>query len=404
MYFDTTLNKPRIWSGSAWLNLEGNGVTSVGATAPIASSGGQAPTISISPATQSAAGSMSAADKTKLDGATAINTASAIVQRDSSGNIAATTVTGNLTGTASNASNLNNQAPSFYTNRANHTGTQTASTISDFDSSVRSSRLDQMAAPTTSLSLNAQRITGLADPQNAQDAVTKAYADALSNGLDVKQSVRVATTANINLSAPGTAIDGVTLANGDRVLVMSQTTASQNGLYVFNGSATAMTRSADADANAEVTAGLFVFVEEGTTNADAGFTLTTNNPIVVGTTALAFAQFSGAGQITAGAGLVKTGNQLAVGAGTGIVVSTGTVAIDTGVVVRKFSQNLGDGTSTAIAITHNLNSRDVTWQVYLNSGTFDDVIPDAQRTSANVLTLLFATPPTANQYRVVVHV
>ena len=140
----------------------------------------------------------------------------------------------------------------------------------------------------------------------ATSLVSKEYVDAVKVGLDFKDSVRVATTANISLSTAPAAIDGVTLSSDDRVLVKDQSTGSQNGLYVFNGSGSAMTRATDADANAEVTSGMFTFVTEGSTNADSGFVLTTDGSITVGSTALAFAQFSGAGQITAGAAMTKT--------------------------------------------------------------------------------------------------
>jgi len=189
--------------------------------------------------------------------------------------------------------------------------TLTASKISDFDTQVRTSRLDQMAAPTASVSLNSQKITNLADPTGAQDAATKAYVDATKQGLDVKDSVRAATTSNITLSGTQT-VDGVSLLAGDRVLVKNQTSASQNGIYdVVSGGS--WTRSADANADAEVTSGMFVFVEEGTSNADSGWVLTTDGSITLGTTSLAFTQFSGAGQVNAGAGLTKTGSTLDVG-------------------------------------------------------------------------------------------
>jgi len=185
-----------------------------------------------------------------------------------------------------------------------------ASNINDFDSQVRTNRLDQMAAPTSAVAFNGQKITGLADPTNDQDAATKAYVDAARSGLDVKASVRVATTANITLSGTQN-IDGVAVIAGDRVLVKNQNTASQNGIYVV--AAGSWSRATDADSDAEVTAGMFTFVAEGTENADSGWVLTTNDTITLGTTALAFAQFSGAGQITAGAGLTKSGNTIDVG-------------------------------------------------------------------------------------------
>jgi hypothetical protein len=196
--------------------------------------------------------------------------------------------------------------------RANHTGTQLAATVSNFDTQVRTSRLDQMAAPTAAVPLNAQKITGLADGTTGTDAVTKQQLDAVSSGLDVKASVHVASTGNLTLAAPGANIDGVAMVAGDRVLLKNQTAPAENGIYVWNGAAVAMTRAADADASAEVTAGMFTFVEEGTANSDSGWVLTTNAPIVLGTTGLVFAQFSGAGQIIDGNGLTKTGNTLDV--------------------------------------------------------------------------------------------
>ena len=142
--------------------------------------------------------------------------------------------------------------------------------------------------------------------------VTKEYVDAVKVGLDFKDSVRVASTANVTVSGPGAAIDGITLSSGDRVLLKNQSTASQNGIYVFNGAASALTRATDADSSTEVTSGMFVFVEEGTVNADQGFVLTTDGTITVGSTSLSFTQFSGAGQIVAGDAMTKTGNQLDV--------------------------------------------------------------------------------------------
>ena len=166
-------------------------------------------------------------------------------------------------------------------------------------------------------------------PSSDLQAATKGYVDATATGLDVKASCRVASTANIVL-ATGTAltIDGVVTVAGDRVLVKDQSTASQNGIYVV--AAGAWSRSTDADTSAEVTAGMFTFVSEGTANADSGWVLTTNDVIVLGTTDLGFAQFSAAGQIIAGDGLTKTGNTLnAVGTSGRIVVGVDNIDLAT---------------------------------------------------------------------------
>ena len=162
------------------------------------------------------------------------------------------------------------------------------------------------------IDVNNSRISNITDPTQAQDAATKAYVDAVKQSLDIKDSVRVATTANVTIASDlnvGDTIDGVTLADGDRVLVKDQTTGSENGIYVAGSSPV---RSADANASDEVTSGMFVFVEEGTANADNGFVLTTDGTITLDTTALTFVQFSGAGQIVAGDALSKTGNTLNV--------------------------------------------------------------------------------------------
>ena len=148
----------------------------------------------------------------------------------------------------------------------------------------------------------------------ATSLATKEYVDAVKTGLDFKDSVRLATTANGTLGsafANGQSVDGTTLATGDRILLKDQSTASENGIYTVNASG-APTRATDFDSTAEVTSGAFVFVEAGTQNADSGFVLTTDGAITVGSTSIAFTQFSGAGSFTAGDGLTRTGNQVDV--------------------------------------------------------------------------------------------
>lgn len=268
------------------------------------------------------------------------------------------------------------------TARANHSGTQLAATISDFDTQVRLSRLDQMAAPTAPVDMGSQRITGLADPTSAQDAATKNYVDAAVNGTDWKQSVRAASTVNIATLSGLLTVDGVTLVVGNRVLVKNQTTASTNGLYV--AASGAWTRAADADASAEVTAGLSVMVEEGSTQADTQWRLTTDGAVIVGTTALVFAQIGAGSSYTPGAGISIAGN---------------VVSVDTAVVVRKFASTLGGATS--IAVAHNLGTLDVQVQVYeVSSG--DTVECDVTRGTTNQIVLGFAVAPAASSLRCVV--
>tara|TARA_Y100001935_G_scaffold237245_1_gene222593 strand:+ start:1793 stop:3478 length:1686 start_codon:yes stop_codon:yes gene_type:complete len=168
---------------------------------------------------------------------------------------------------------------------------------------------------TGTVDVSSARITSLATPTGGTDAANKNYVDAQLQGLDVKNSVRVATTANGTLSsafANGQTVDGVTLATNDRILIKDQSTGSENGIYTVNASG-APTRATDFDADSEVTGGTFFFVEEGTVNADNGFVMTNDGSVTVGTTALVFTQFSGAGQVIAGAALTKSGNTLNVG-------------------------------------------------------------------------------------------
>ena len=151
-------------------------------------------------------------------------------------------------------------------------------------------------------------------PTNATDATTKGYTDAIKQGLDIKDSVRVASTTNIAVASAlinGSTIDGVVVSTGDRVLLKNQAAGAENGIYVVVASGAA-SRSTDADTSAKVTSGMYVFVSEGTANLDMGYVLTTNDPITLGTTSLAFTQFSGAGQIIAGTGLSKSGNTLSI--------------------------------------------------------------------------------------------
>lgn len=154
-------------------------------------------------------------------------------------------------------------------------------------------------------------VTGLAAPVNPLDAVTKVYVDGLISGLDIKQSCRASTTDNITLSGTQT-VDGVALSAGDRVLVKSQTNATENGIWVV--SAGAWTRAGDADNSPglEVSPNMFTFIEEGTINGDTGWTLVTSGVITLGTTSLSFVQFSGAGSYSEGNGLTLTGNQFSV--------------------------------------------------------------------------------------------
>jgi hypothetical protein len=252
-------------------------------------------------------------------------------------------VTGSLTGTQTFS------GTNTFTGSVTLTGTVSGTGISTY---VLGKRLDEFAVPTSNISLNSNKITNLADPTSAQDAATKAYVDAARSGLDVKASVRVATTANISLTGAQT-IDGVVVSAGDRVLVKNQTAGAQNGIYdVATG---AWTRSADSDTSTEFNSGAFTFVEEGTVGAGRGYVLTTANPVTLGTTSLTFTLFSSAGAITAGTDLSFSGTTLNVNVDGSSITTNGSnqLAIHSSYVGQSSITTLGTittGTWSATAI------------------------------------------------------
>lgn len=314
-----------------------------------------------------------------------------------------------------------------------------------------------------------------AGPSADLDVANKAYVDAARSGLDVKQSVRMATNAalpaytylaNVITGTDNGAltIDGLLIGEGERVLVKDEASgnAAYNGIYEVTHSGNAsssyiLTRASDADSSAEVTPGMFTFVEEGNTWADSGWILTNDVvPINLGTTALTFVQFSSAGQSIAGNGLTKTGNTIdVVGTADRIVsnansidiastyigqssittlgtVATGTwEATDVGVahggtgastaanaranlaetnptglttstpVLARVSAQTVTGGSTTFNIEHNFGTRDVIVQVF-DMATYDTVVTDVVRSTTNQVQISFSVAPGAASYRVVV--
>ena len=206
-------------------------------------------------------------------------------------------------------------------------------------------KLNEFTAPDGSVSLNSQKITNLATPTADGDAASKSYVDGVSQGLDIKDSCVAATTGNITISTAlnnGDTLDGVSLSTNDRVLVKDQSTASENGIYIVGSSPA---RADDLAAGADA-AGMFTFVEQGTVNADNGFVCTSNKgSAVVGSNNLAFAQFSGAGQITAGDGLDKSANTLSVDlkSNGGLVIESTEIAVDLAASSITGTLAIGDG-------------------------------------------------------------
>lgn len=365
----------------------------------------------------------------------------------------AITITPNL----ADGSNAGLLSAAFWSDLNAATATNTNGTLAKRDASGRL----QVTAPSADL-----------------DAANKAYVDAARSGLDVKQSARLATNSSLptfsHLSGVLTAsangaltLDGQTLSSpadvGIRVLVKNEVSANApyNGIYtvtaVGDGSNPwVLTRATDADTDAEVTPGMFVFVEQGTAWADSGWVLTTDGGISLGSTSLTFVQFSSAGQSIAGNGLTKTGNTIdvvgttdritanadsidiastyvgqtsittlgtitngtwsatdiavtdggtgastAADARTNLGSTTAGFSTNTPVLARVSAQTIGDGINSSYTITHNFGTRDVVVQVY-DAATYDTVIADTIRSTTNTVTVTFSSTPSSNSYRVVV--
>lgn len=249
-------------------------------------------------------------------------------------------------------------------------------------------RLDQITAPTASVALNGQKITGMADGTAATDAASVGQLNAAITGFDWKASVRAASTANVSTTYTATAgtsargqhtaapntLDGVTLAANDRILLKNQTTGAQNGIFVVTtvgtGANGVWDRATDFDQDAEVTAGSQVPVTEGTANADSVFMLATNDPIVIGGasgTALSF---------------IRLGPATATG-------------------VTKFSATGPGSTGTTWTINHALGTQDVHVQIR-DASTNVQVEATVTMTDTNNVTVTFSASQTLNTLRAVV--
>ena len=333
---------------------------------------------------------------------------------------------------AANAAIANSKLATNPLNRANHTGTQVASTISDFNTAVRVNQLDQLATPTGSVSFGSQKITSVANGTNPQDAVTLSQVQAMQAGLDFKNSVRAATTEDIVLAGQKV-VDGVSLDQGDRILVKNQSDGTANGIYVV--SADAWTRATDADSPSEVTSGMYVYVEEGTSNGGSQWVLATYNPIEVGVTSLTFVTFSGGASYTAGNGLTLTGNDFNIGTASSSRIAINADSIDLALMnssgiyksvtvdnygrivtgsnpttlsgygitnaTSKATGYIGNGSSTSITFVHNLGTKEVIAQLR-DSSSDSVVITDIVNSTTSGVTFSFSVAPATNAYRCVV--
>ena len=245
------------------------------------------------------------------------------------------------------------------------------------------------------------KVINLPTPSASGDAASKSYVDSLVEGLAWKDSCRVATQSNLNLASPGATIDGISMASQDRVLVRAQSTASQNGIYVWNGASTAMTRSLDASTFPELEQAV-TMVEEGTSAAttyrqdqiNGTIDSSTISWVTFGTAAPAASEST--------AGIAELATQAETDAGTDDlrIVTPLKLATWSGR-IKKYSVSIGDGSATSYTVTHNLASRDVHVTVY-NASTYDEVITDVTHATTNTLTIVFASAPGSNAYRVVV--
>jgi hypothetical protein len=318
-----------------------------------------------------AAGFMAGADKQKLDGIAA--------------------------GATANDTDVNLR------DRTTHTGSQPASTISDLASVVQAYRLDQFASPTASLSVANQKITNLASPTSDTDAANRAFVisqvQAAATGISVKDPVRVVAIANTALTGLQT-VDGVALIAGDRVLLVGQTDAKQNGVYV--AAAGAWSRPATEDETAELK-GAFWLVNEGTLREKTQWIVNNDTAPVLGTDDLVIVQFGATTVYTASTGVELVGSDFRAKVVTsgGLTTGAGGLAVDTAIVARKFAATIGDGAQTSIAINHGLGTFDVSVSVR-DAGTNAGVFVDWTATDANTVTLSFAVAPSANSYKAVI--
>ena len=247
------------------------------------------------------------------------------------------------------------------------------------------------------------RILNLPDGTLPQHPATVAQLSAQIEGISWKDSVRVASTANINLASPGATIDGITMTAGDRFLAKDQTTVPTNGIYVWNGAATPATRAADASTFAELEAAR-VDVEEGTTNGGTSWRQTQVNGVIeTNNVVWTAAQSAAPGASETVAGVAEASTQAEVDAGTAgfTFVRPATLAAWSGR-MRQQVATIGDGSATQIDVTHNFATRDLQVSVWETGGTFREIRVETRLPDTNTVRFVFAAAPAVGAYRVVV--
>jgi hypothetical protein len=197
-------------------------------------------------------------------------------------------------------------------------------------------------------------------------------------------------------------MDGITLATNDRVLLKDQTTASENGIYQWNGAAAALTRTTDGATFTNLEAAV-VGVEEGTINAGTSWRQTQVNGVIGTNNVVWIAYGAASAATTSAAGVVQLATQTIVDTGTNTtqVITPSTLA-SAKTVAHIYRTDIGDGSSTSYTVTHSLGTRDVIVSVFENAGSRQEVIVDVQHTSTSAITVVFASAPAASAYRVVV--
>lgn len=302
--------------------------------------------------------------------------------------------------TASDTDRLGGQLPAYYLDRANQTGTQPASTVTGITDVVMTVPLNELAVPTGPIDLGGQALENAGPATNPTDVPTWNQVMAFVNNQDFR-AARAASTGDVDTTVTGSGgvIDGVSLDVGDIVLLRNQTNPAQNGLYIVQP--TDMVRAPDADTSTELSPGLIVVIQEGTTQADLMFMLTTPPGYTMGVDPLTFTPFGTTPDpLTAGNGISIVGDVISAVAATGITVGVGGIGVDFSVVSRHYDIDVpAPGTGTAVTLTHSIGRRPVP-TVVMEIATGDEVKVGVNWPDVNSVTVDFAVAPSAGQYRV----